>query len=147
MTLVIGSVCVGLALQGLLWAMQQKPQRHIPTIAAPGMTPPPAPAPTIEPTPVPPPEAILFPEPDSANTAPPVPVMPPAAMPEIPPVAPPAAESTDWLHDMQQALIQCQSVFCRERVRWKYCDKRWDSVPACTSSQNSVQESDQGNAQ
>ncbi|MDR3055372.1 MAG: hypothetical protein LBU53_08225 [Zoogloeaceae bacterium] len=140
MTLVVGTLCVGLALQGLLWAMQQKPQRHTPIIAAPSATPPPAPAPVIEPPPVPPPEEILSPEPDRESIAPPVPVIPAAAIPEVTPVAPVAAESTDWLHDMQQALIQCQSVFCRERVRWKYCNKRWDSVPACASSQDSVQE-------
>jgi hypothetical protein len=133
--LIVGSLCVGLAILGLLWVMQQKPPpRTIPRIAAPSMTPPPAPAPTIVSTPAPPPEIILPPEADTTPSAP-LPVISPTPMAEAAPVTPVAS---DWLADMRQALDQCRSIFCKERVRWKYCNHRWDSVPECASSQNNA---------
>jgi hypothetical protein len=64
---------------------------------------------------------------------------PPGAVVEAPPTAPPVPkpdpETARWAK-MKQELSECGSlhIFCREGVRWKYCNGYWGKVPACPSS-------------
>jgi hypothetical protein len=136
LALIIGGASVSLALLGLVWVtLQDPPARALPAVVVPNARlPPPAPV-TRSPEP-PPPEPSLPPEP--------LPVAPPVAPPDPPPqtkAAPPpdtlpsTPAQPDWISEMRQALDQCQSMFCRERVRWKYCNQRWNSVPECAVGQ------------
>jgi hypothetical protein len=65
---------------------------------------------------------------------------PPAPEPRAPearvaPVPQPAPESARWAN-MQEELKACGTfnLFCREKVRWKYCAGRWGTVPQCPPS-------------
>jgi hypothetical protein len=145
----IGGVAVVLALSGLLWAVRQRPPHPVLEIE-PTTQVSPAPA-----QPAPPPPAETFPVPET-NTAPvtvttvppesvryevkslPMPSSP-EATPEVSPDAPTTKASAapgDWAGEMRQELAQCGGFFCREKVRWKYCNNRWNSIPECATGQN-----------
>ncbi len=52
------------------------------------------------------------------------------SMPAPPPVtARPAAPP--WLGRMRNDLSNCQSFFCREKVRRQYCTGQWETLPEC----------------
>jgi hypothetical protein len=130
-TLIIGCASFALALQGLVWLTRQAPPHVMPDVVAPT-----APPPLTEPdvvSPEPPPPVDLPPSPEPSPRVSPEPPLPV----DVPPSAPvaPNPPVSDWMSEMRQALDQCRSIFCQERVRWKYCNHRWNSVPECVTGQ------------
>jgi len=146
----VGSLALVLALGALWWAMGQRPAAPpLPEPAAVPAAPPPPLPPAVEVPPPPPLETTVAeppqplppvqessrpqlprPRPAEVPAPEPVPLTPPST--PVRPVGEPA-----WLNDLRRDLAQCDGgFFCREKVRWKYCDGRWNSVPECAVGQN-----------
>jgi hypothetical protein len=64
----------------------------------------------------------------------PAPAVQEAASP-APPAPKPDPEADRWAR-MKGELSECGglNIFCREGVRWKYCNGYWGKVPACPGS-------------
>ncbi|MDR3352492.1 MAG: hypothetical protein LBO00_05720 [Zoogloeaceae bacterium] len=141
LTLVIGSIAVFAALQGLAWAVRQEPPRRqivlpdepeqmqapVPTVA---------PEPKAEAKPIPPQVGtITFIEDEKEEEEE---VAAEEAIPTQQPASPlHSAVTAEWLSRMREELTQCNNgFFCLERVRWKYCNNRWNSVPECAIGAN-----------
>jgi hypothetical protein len=145
----IGAVAVVLALSGLLWAVKQRPPHPVletETKAQVSSTPAQPALPPVETSPVPdtnsapvtvtkvPPESVRY-EVKSLSMPPSAETTPEESTPDMPATKTPPA-SSDWVGDMRRELAQCGGFFCREKVRWKYCSNRWNSVPECATGPN-----------
>jgi len=102
-----------------------------PSISSPlPMPAPPMPSPARKQTIAAPPELIEMPTP--AETAPRGET---ASTPARAPVAAnPRPATPPWLEQMRDDLSNCQSFFCRERVRRQYCTSQWEALPECRSA-------------
>jgi hypothetical protein len=141
-TLVLGSVAVFAALQGLLWAIRLEPpqselilsdQNQGNPVPEPAVLPEPKEKEAVRPV-TPQVGTITFvkdrEEKEEATEQESIPVTQQAS-----PVYSTANE--DWLTRMREELQQCNGAFfCQERARWKYCNNRWNSVPECAVGRN-----------
>ncbi|WP_303785934.1 hypothetical protein [Azovibrio restrictus] len=144
-----GALLLALVLGGAWWFLGKKVPEQVPAepagVAVSPATEPASPVSPEPPAPVPvpvqEPEKKIVQEP--AKTTPKPEAVKPRPRAEEKPKKeekPPVRETSvpdqngapTWLQKMRRDLENCQGgFFCREKVRWKYCDGRWNTVPEC----------------